>query len=74
MKKSYYYKPIITPIASDGSGKFGYKANTISFNDSLSTRFEVEISAKTIDELNEKTNDFFKDSIMLEKEFNHKTV
>lgn len=65
MKKSYYYEPVITPIANNGSSKFGYKAKTISFNDSLNTRFEVEISGKTIEELKQKTDDFFIDSIQL---------
>ena len=69
MKKSYYYEPIVQPIASNGSSKFGYKAKTISFNDSLNTRFEVEISGKTIEELKQKTDDFFKDSIQLKCEY-----
>lgn len=29
MKKSYYYEPIVTPIANNGSSKFGYKAEVI---------------------------------------------
>ena len=69
MKKSYYYEPIVQPIANNGSSKFGYKAKTISFNDSLNTRFEVEISGKTIEELKQKTDDFFKDSIQLKCEY-----
>lgn len=69
MKKSYYYEPVVTPVASNGSGRFGYKAKTVSFNDSLNTRFEVEISGKTIEELKQKTDDFFKDSIQLKCEY-----
>ena len=69
MKKSYYYEPIVTPVANNGSGRFGYKAKTVSFNDSLNTRFEVEISGKTIEELKQKTDDFFRDSIQLKCEY-----
>jgi hypothetical protein len=69
MKKSYYYEPIVTPVANNGSSKFGYKAKTVSFNDSLNTRFEVEISGKTIEEIKQKTDDFFKDSIQLKCEY-----
>lgn len=65
MKKSYYYEPIVQPIASNGSSKFGFIAKTVAFNDSLNTRFEVEIAGKTIDELKQKTEDFFIDSIQL---------
>jgi CRISPR/Cas system CMR-associated protein Cmr1 (group 7 of RAMP superfamily) len=69
MKKSYYYEPIVTPIANNGSSKFGFIAKTVSFNDSLNTRFEVEISGKTIEELKQKTDDFFRDSIQLKCEY-----
>lgn len=69
MKKSYYYEPIVQPIANNGSSKFGFIAKTVSFNDSRNTRFEVEISAKTIEELKQKTDDFFKDSIQLKCEY-----
>lgn len=69
IKKSYYYEPIVKPIANNGSSKFGFIAKTVAFNDSLNTRFEVEISAKTIDELKQKTDDFFKDSIQLKCEY-----
>lgn len=69
MKKSYYYEPIVNPIANNGSPKFGFIAKTVSFNDSRNTRFEVEISAKTIEELKQKTDDFFKDSIQLKCEY-----
>ena len=69
MKKSYYYEPIIKPIEKNGSSKFGYTAKTVAFNDSLNTRFEVEISGKTIEELKQKTDDFFKDSIQLKCEY-----
>ena len=69
MKKSYYYEPIITPVASNGSGRFGYKAKTVSFNDSLNTRFEVEISGKTIEEVKSKTDKFFEESILLKCEY-----
>lgn len=65
MKKSYYYEPILQPIASNGSSEFGFIAKTVAFNDSLNTRFEVEIAGKTIEELKQKTDDFFKDSIQL---------
>ena len=69
MKKSYYYEPIVTPVANNGSGRFGYKAKTVSFNDSRNTRFEVEIAGKTIEELKQKTDDFFRDSIQLKCEY-----
>lgn len=69
MKKSYYYEPIVKPIANNGSLKFGFIAKTVSFNDSLNTRFEVEISGKTIEELKQKTDDFFRDSIQLKCEY-----
>ena len=69
MKKSYYYEPIVTPIANNGSSKFGFIAKTVSFNDYLNTRFEVEIAGKTIEELKQKTDDFFKDSIQLKCEY-----
>ena len=69
MKKSYYYEPVVTPVANNGSSKFGFIAKTVSFNDSRNTRFEVEISAKTIEELKQKTDDFFKDSIQLKCEY-----
>lgn len=69
MKKSYYYEPVVTPIAKNGSSKFGYTAKTISFIDSRNTRFEVEISGKTIEELKQKTEGFFKDSIQLKCEY-----
>jgi hypothetical protein len=69
MKKSYYYEPIVTPVANNGSSKFGFIAKTVSFNDSLNTRFEVEISGKTIEELKQKTDDFFRDSIQLKCEY-----
>lgn len=69
MKKSYYYEPVVTPIAKNGSSKFGYTAKTISFIDFGNTRFEVEISGKTIEELKQKTDDFFKDSIQLKCEY-----
>lgn len=69
MKKTYYYEPVVTPIAKNGSSKFGYTAKTISFIDSRNIRFKVEISGKTIDELKQKTDDFFKDSIQLKCEY-----
>lgn len=69
MKKSYYYEPIVQPIANNGSSKFGFIAKTVSFNDSRNTRFEVEIAGKTIEELKQKTDDFFKDSIQLKCEY-----
>jgi hypothetical protein len=69
MKKSYYYEPIVKPIANNGSSKFGFTAKTVSFNDSRNTRFEVEISGKTIEELKQKTDDFFRDSIELKCEY-----
>ena len=69
MKKTYYYEPIVKPIANNGSSKFGFTAKTVSFNDSRNTRFEVEISGKTIEELKQKTDDFFKESIQLKCEY-----
>jgi hypothetical protein len=69
MKKLYYYEPIVKPIANSGSSKFGFTAKTVSFIDSRNTRFEVEISVKTIDELKTKTDDFFKDSTELKCEY-----
>lgn len=69
MKKSYYYEPILQPIASNGSSEFGFIAKTVAFNDSLNTRFEVEIAGKTIEEIKQKTEDFFKDSIQLKCEY-----
>ena len=69
MKKSYYYEPIVKPIANNGSSKFGYTAKTVSFLDSRNTRFEVEISGKTIEEIKTKTDDFFKDSTELKCEY-----
>ena len=58
MKKSYYYEPVVTPVANNGSSKFGFIAKTVAFNDSLNTRFEVEIAGKTIEELKQKTDEF----------------
>lgn len=69
MKKSYYYEPVVTPVANNGSSKFGFTAKTVAFNDYLNTRFEVEIAGKTIEELKQKTDDFFKDSIQLKCEY-----
>ena len=69
MKKTYYYEPIVKPIANNGSSKFGFTAKTVSFIDSRNTRFEVEISGKTIEELKQKTDDFFRDSIQLKCEY-----
>lgn len=62
--KNTYYQPIIKPIANNGTYKHGFKLKTVS--NFGKTRFEVEISGKTIEEIEEKKNDFFKDSTELE--------
>lgn len=70
MKKSFYYAPVVKPIASNGSAKFGFKAFTKSWTEeNPSLKFEVEISGKTREELETKINSFFKDSIELKCEY-----
>lgn len=65
--KNTYYQPIIKPIANNGSDKYGFKLKTVS--NFIKTRFEVEISGKTLEEIEQKKNDFFKDSTELKCEY-----
>jgi hypothetical protein len=65
--KNTYYQPIIKPIANNGSDKYGFKLKTVS--NFVKTRFEVEISGKTLEEIEQKKNDFFKDSTELKCEY-----
>jgi len=53
-----YYRPKITPVATDGSLKYGVTLNTEVWNSRLPNKIKVEIHGETEEIARQKLKDF----------------